>query len=50
MGPVTTWLMIREKGARFCYEIDYHSIYLLGARKAAECARADQFARKGGGR
>jgi hypothetical protein len=34
-------LRIRLKGARWAYEVDYESIFQLGARKAAEKSRAE---------
>ena len=36
-------LRIRLKGARWAYEVDYESIFQLGAKKAAEKARAERF-------
>jgi len=33
---------LRLKGARWGYEVDYQSIWLLGARKAAEQARIER--------
>jgi hypothetical protein len=39
-------LRIRPKGARWGYEVDYESIFALGARKAAEKKRAERAARK----
>jgi hypothetical protein len=33
-------LRVRLKGARWAYEVDYESIFQLGAKKAAEKARA----------
>ena len=36
-------LRVRLKGARWAYEVDYESIFQLGAKKAAEKARADRF-------
>jgi len=33
---------LRLKGARWGYEVDYQSIWLLGAKKAAEQARIDR--------
>jgi hypothetical protein len=35
-------LRVRLKSARWAYEVDYESIFQLGARKAAEKARADR--------
>jgi hypothetical protein len=35
-------LRIRLKAARWAYEVDYESIFQLGAKKAAEKARADR--------
>ena len=40
-------LSVRLKGARWAYEVDYESIFQLGAKKAAETARAE---RSGGNR
>jgi hypothetical protein len=40
-------LGVRLKGARLAYEVDYESIFQLGAKKAAEMARAE---RSGGNR
>ena len=37
---------IRPKGARWGYEVDYESIFALGARKAAEKERAEKMAQK----
>jgi len=34
---------VRLKGARWAYEVDYESIFQLGAKKAAEKARAERF-------
>jgi len=31
---------LRLKGARWGYEVDYQSLWMLGAKKAAEQARA----------
>ena len=39
-------LGVRLKGASWAYEVDYESIFQLGAKKAAEKARAE---RSGGG-
>ncbi len=36
------WLRIRPKGARYGYEVDYHAIFNLGARKAAEKLMAER--------
>lgn len=33
---------LRLKGARWGYEVDYQSIWLLGAKKAAEQARIER--------
>jgi hypothetical protein len=33
-------LRIRPKGARWGYELDYESVFVLGAKKAAEKERA----------
>lgn len=38
--PHTVYL--RLKGARWGYEVDYQSIWLLGAKKAAEQARIER--------
>ena len=35
-------LRIRLKGARRAYDVDYESIFELGAKKTAEKARADR--------
>ena len=35
-------LRIRPKGARWGYELDYESVFVLGAKKAAEKERADR--------
>ncbi len=35
-------LRIRLKGARWAYEVDYESIFQLGAKKAAEKRRAER--------
>jgi len=35
-------LSVRLKGTRWAYEVNYESIFQLGARKAAERARADR--------
>ena len=35
-------LRFRLKGARWACEVDYESIFQLGAKKAAEKARADR--------
>ena len=35
-------LRVRLKGVRWAYEVDYESIFQLGAKKAAEKARADR--------
>ena len=40
-------LGVRLKGARWAYQVDYESIFQLGAKKAAETARAE---RSGGNR
>ena len=37
---------IRPKAARWGYEVDYESIFALGATKAAEKERAERVARK----
>ena len=38
----TLMLRIRLKGARWAYEVDYESIFELGAKKAAERVRAER--------
>lgn len=43
-------LRIRPKGARWGYELDYESVFVLGAKKAAEKERAERQARKLGKR
>jgi hypothetical protein len=35
-------LRVRLKGARWAYDVDYESIFQLGARKAAEKEREDR--------
>lgn len=35
-------LRVRLKGARWSYDVDYESIFQLGAKKAAERERADK--------
>ena len=35
-------LRVRLKGARWAYDVDYESIFELGARKAAEKVRAER--------
>ena len=35
-------LRIRPKGARWGYELDYESVFVLGAKKAAEKERAER--------
>lgn len=40
-------LGVRLKGSRWAYQVDYESIFQLGAKKAAERARAE---RSGGNR
>jgi hypothetical protein len=35
-------LRVRLKGVRWAYEVDYESIFQLGAKKAAEKALADR--------
>ena len=37
-------LRIRLKGARWSYEVDYESIFVLGARKAADQQRDERAA------
>jgi hypothetical protein len=39
-------LRIRLKGARWSYEVDYESIFVLGARKAADQQRDERAAQK----
>jgi hypothetical protein len=39
-------LRIRPKGARWGYELDYESVFVLGAKKAAEKERAERQTRK----
>ncbi|MFN7995347.1 MAG: hypothetical protein U0Q18_17190 [Bryobacteraceae bacterium] len=39
-------LRIRPKGARWGYELDYESVFILGAKKAAEKERAERQTRK----
>ena len=39
-------LRIRLKGARWSYEVDYESIFALGARKAADQQRDERAAQK----
>jgi hypothetical protein len=39
-------MTIRPKGARWRYEVDYQSIFLLGAKKEAERVRAERSARR----
>jgi hypothetical protein len=39
-------LRIRPKGARWAYEVDYESVFVLGAKKAAEKERAERPIRK----
>jgi hypothetical protein len=41
-------LRIRPKGARWGYEVDYESIFILGARKEAERSRAESRRRRSG--
>ncbi len=38
-------LSIRLKGSRWAYDVDYESIFQLGAKKAAEKERADRSTR-----
>ena len=40
LRPHTAYL--RLKGARWGYEVDYQSVWLLGAKKAAEQARIER--------
>ena len=40
-------LTIREKGRRSGFEVDYESIFAVGAKKAAEAKRAERRAKKG---
>ena len=35
-------LRIRPKGARWGYELDYESVFVLGAKKAAEKERVER--------
>ncbi len=39
-------LRIRPKGALWGYELDYESVFVLGAKKAAEKERAERQTRK----
>ncbi len=39
-------LRIRPKGARWAYEVDYESVFVLGAKKAAEKERAEREPRR----
>jgi hypothetical protein len=39
-------LRIRLKGARWSYDVDYESIFVLGARKAADQQRDERAAQK----
>jgi hypothetical protein len=41
-------LRIRPKGARWGYEVDYQSIFVLGAKKEAERSRAESRGRRNG--
>lgn len=43
-------LRIRPKGARWGYELDYESVFVLGAKKAAEKERAERRTKKPGRR
>jgi hypothetical protein len=40
-------LRIRMKGVRWAYEVDYESIFQLGAKKAAEQRRAEKSGTRG---
>jgi hypothetical protein len=44
LRPHTAYL--RLKGARWGYEVDYQSIWLLGAKKAAEAALVERQKRR----
>lgn len=39
-------LRIRPKRARWAYELDYESVFVLGAKKAAEQERAEREPRR----
>jgi hypothetical protein len=39
-------LRIRLKGSRWSYQVDYESIFLLGAKKAADQQREERAAQK----
>ena len=39
-------LRVRLKGARWSYEVDYESVFLLGAKKAAEKERAERLEKR----
>ena len=39
-------LRIRLKGARWSYEVDYESVFLLGAKKAAEKERTEKLEKR----
>ena len=43
-------LRIRPKGARWGYELDYESVFVLGAKKAAEKERAERQTQRPRGR
>ena len=43
-------LRIRPKGARWGYELDYESLFVLGAKKAAEKERAERQTQRPRGR
>ena len=43
-------LRIRPKGARWGYELDYESVFVLGAKKAAERERAERQTQRPRGR
>lgn len=43
-------LRIRPKGARSGYELDYESVFVLGAKKAAEKERAERQTQRPRGR
>jgi hypothetical protein len=43
-------LRTRPKGARWGYELDYESVFVLGAKKAAEKERAERRTQRSRGR
>ena len=43
-------VFIRQKGRRTGYEVSWESIYILGAAKEAERARAERKAKRKGGK